>query len=224
MKILPSGLAVVESDSHLSRWIEEAGTLAVADKFLRQFAQYIPKGGVACDVGACLGDHTATYLSMVGPDGTVHAFEPNPEAYQCLAHNMAQHHNVCLYPIGLGGCTMQARVVPSPNLGACQLVPTDTGRIVIERLDEIAGPWTRLDWLKLDCEGFECDVLAGAEATIRRLRPTMLIEVNRGILESRGRSAEGLVGQIQALGYAVQPAESVWSMDAEQVDVLCLAL
>lgn len=221
MKLLPTGIAVVEGDTHLSSWIEENGTLAVAAGFLEQFRKFIPAGGVVADVGACLGDHTITYAEMVGSDGTVHAFEPNPAAYECLAHNMAAQHQVMLYPLGLGGHEGRGGILSEPNLGASQLfVDGSDGSVRITTLDSIAKAWTRLDWLKIDAEGWEAAIIEGARATIARLRPVMLVEVNRAILGADG--AAGLVRLIESLNYSVKPAEPGWSMDMEMVDVLCI--
>lgn len=219
MKLLRTGIAVVEGDTHLSEWIEENGTLAVAAAFLEQFRKFIPKGGVVADVGACLGDHTITYAEMVGSDGTVHAFEPNPAAYECLAHNMAAQHQVMLYPMGLGLHEDRAEVLADKNLGASRLDFNSDGPVRITTLDVIAKSWTRLDWLKIDAEGWEPSIIEGARATIARLRPVMLVEVNRTILGADGAAA--LVRLIESMNYYVKPAEPGWTMDMEMVDVLC---
>ncbi len=225
MKITDFGVAIIESDTHLSRWIQEQRTLAVADGFCRLFTPYIPKGGVVLDVGACLGDHTVTYADMVGPTGTVHAFEPNPEAYECLRHNTAsrpnvhRHHTALGAGLALGSCVASNE---SPNnLGATQF-REGTGGIPIQRLDAFAQHWSRVDFIKIDAEGYEPDIIAGAMETLRRLRPVLLVEINRPLLAARGKSDADILRPLAGLGYTVMPCEPHLSMDMEQIDILCL--
>lgn len=222
MKITDFGVAVVAQDSHLSKWVQEQRTLAVAEGFCRLFTQYIPKGGVVVDVGASLGDHTITYSDMVGPLGSVFAFEPNPVAFECLAYNMRSRQNVSLWPVGLGSVAERCEVVPDENLGAAQLRQNPSGDVVVTTLDAALGWLPRLDWLKIDAEGFEPDIIAGAVATLRRCRPALLVEINRPILAARGKSPDDILRPLVDLGYRVQPCEPGLTMDMEMVDVLCL--
>jgi hypothetical protein len=86
MRITDFGIAILDGD-RLSGEVERAGQLACADGWLQSFAPYIPVGGVVCDIGAALGDHTASYARMVGPSGSVHAFEPYAPFLECLRYN-----------------------------------------------------------------------------------------------------------------------------------------
>ena len=64
MKLTKEGVAIIEGDTYLSQDIINQGRLDVARDFLEQFRQYIPVGGIVVDVGACLGDYTATFAEM----------------------------------------------------------------------------------------------------------------------------------------------------------------
>lgn len=232
MKITPFGVAVQEYDTHLSRWVEEHGRLDIAEGFLQQFQQYIPEGGVVVDAGACIGDHTLTYSKLVGPAGRVVAFEPNPRAFECLSYNMASRANVECMMIALGATQQQyGAMANNPNLGASQVVPLDssipapyTDPITIRPLDEVARDWQRFDFMKVDVEGMEEDLLLGGAVTIARLRPVMLIEVNDATLRAHKTSRERLLALILALGYSYMPCEPHLTMDLQQVDILCVPL
>ncbi len=224
MKILPFGVAVIEDDSHLSKWIEEQGTLKVADGFCKLFRRYIPDGGVVADIGACLGDHTATYSEMVGPRGWVHCFEANPKTVECLAHNVKNMSNVILHPYGLGDRQTTASVVVNAqqelNLGASQL--REGGSIRIEPLDLVAQHWTKLDFVKIDAEGYEPKIVRGAMKTFARFRPVLLVEINRPVLAIHGASDSDIFVPLSSLGYSFKPCEPHLSLDMPQIDVLCL--
>lgn len=225
MKITDFGVAVCESDSHLSKWVVEQRRLDVQAEYCRLFKGHIPVGGVVVDIGACIGDHTLSYAQMVGPAGRVHAFEPNPEAFQCLAYNMARYSNVTCYPVGLGDVSCKAKAVKSPdspeNLGATMVEKAENGNIQIVTLDSMAVFLERMDFVKIDAEGFEPEILAGAIHTLRRFRPVILVEINRKVLNARGKQASDIFGPLLKLGYSVRPSEPHHSFTFEQVDALC---
>lgn len=227
MKITDFGVAIVESDSHLCKWVQEQRTLAVADAFCRLFTPYIPKGGVVMDVGACIGDHTVTYAEMVGPTGKVIAIEPNPVAYRCLVFNVREMLNVHPNNIALGavfGSVMSRNSPTQPNnLGAARVtfISGSPRGTPLHRLDDAFG-LDRLDFIKIDAEGYEPDIIAGGMETLRRLRPVLLIEINRPILAERGKTDADIIEPLRALGYTIQPAEPHLSMDLPMIDVLCL--
>ena len=226
MKITDFGVAVVESDSHLSKWVQEQRRLDVQDEFCQLFKQYIPTGGVVIDVGACIGDHTLSYAKMVGPSGTVFAFEPNKEAYSCLHHNMLPWKNVVRLWMALGAKNSTGESVPSrtepENLGAVSILESEHGDIKIRALDDLCQFTPRIDFIKIDAEGSEPDIIAGAMQTLARLKPVLLVEINRPLLAERGKCANDIILPLVKLGYTVQPCEAHLSMEMEQVDVLCI--
>ena len=87
MKILPNNIAVLENDSHISRWVEETGKLDHDEYSLPIILKHIKEGDYVVDAGAFIGDHTVAYVKAVGSTGRVYAFEPNLSAYECLVYN-----------------------------------------------------------------------------------------------------------------------------------------
>lgn len=224
MKILPNNIAVIATDSHYGKWIEEHGRLDIARDFIAEFASHIPKGGVVADVGACMGDHTVTYSELVGPEGTVHAFECNPEAFSCLAHNTVGNRNVQLHPYGLGAANGFCNFLTSENVGASHLTAEEAGqKVEVKRLDDVAADWPRLDFIKIDAEGFEPFVLIGGRKTIEKHLPVMFIEVNDGALQRFKGSAQALVALIDRMGYDVTPFPGDAKITDPQYDLLCIA-
>jgi FkbM family methyltransferase len=224
MKITPEGIAVIEGDNYLSADIIAQKRLDVARDFLEQFRQYIPVGGVVVDVGACLGDYTATFSEMVGPLGMVFAFEPNPIVFECLQHNMVHYENVLMYPMGLGAVpTVKARMqLDRNNIGASRLTWTeaaDIPDIEIARLDDIFTLLPkRLNFLKLDTEGWEPLVLDGAVQTINRFRPAILLEVNTWMLAKMEFTPDAIWSRLDALNYQYE------RFDGPYGDILCLPI
>lgn len=225
MKITDFGVAIVESDQWLSRWIVEQRRLDVSDEYCRLFQKYIPQGGTVIDVGACLGDHTLSYARMVGGGGVVFAFEPNPEAFKCLKYNMKPYKNVAVLDVALGATNGAVECVASErepnNLGANSVRRVAFGAIPVRTIDHY-GIRSRLDFLKIDAEGWEPDIIEGAKATLLRFKPVILVEINRPILAARGKSPEDIFKPLREMGYSITPSEPHHSFDLEQVDALCV--
>lgn len=219
MEILPCGAAVIEGDTHISKWVKQTGTLRIAERMLAPFHQYIPVGGVVVDAGAMIGDHTATYADWVGAEGSVYAFEPNPEAYECLAMNVRSLPQVKIFDFGLSNKLQSVKLNLSENSGASHL-SDDEGSVLVKMLDSFA--LKRLDFMKIDVEGFETRVLRGAVQTILSCRPTMLIEVNSGALLRAGTSSSELCSVLSSLGYSTQITDRRFIWSDLQFDILCL--
>jgi FkbM family methyltransferase len=225
MKITAFGVAVVEGDL-LSSQVEQAGRLAYVDDWLQTFRAHIPNGGVVCDIGAALGDHAASYASMVGPTGSVHAIEPYRPYLECLRHNAQALPNVTVYDVALGADTATGTMVRSDaqpnNHGMTHLVPTGVGTVQVTTLDRIAADWTRLDFVKIDVEGYEPAVLDGAADTLRRFHPALLIEVNAWALAKKGSTPEDVYRRLRALGYHYTPCRPGDTLQSPELDILCV--
>ena len=221
MKLTTEGIAVIEGDNYLSADIIEQGRLDVAREALLQYKKYIPEGGVVVDVGACLGDMTATFSEFVGPTGWVHAFEPNPEVMECLCYNLNmslnKQENVLLYDLALGATKGQANIViDHHNIGASYLHGINNGTVEVWPLDDFTGAWARLDFMKIDAEGWEPWVLEGAAKTLRRLRPVLLVEIDQRALGFQGFKPVDVHMKLDGLGYNFP------RFDGAHGDILCV--
>jgi hypothetical protein len=88
--------------------------------------------------------------------------------------------------------TLRARALPTAGAEAVTLDEFTTALKI-----------TRLDFIKLDVDGHECQVLRGAEVTLRRFRPTMIVELSPYILEESGESLTRLLDLLYGAGYAL---------------------
>jgi FkbM family methyltransferase len=144
---------------------------------LRLLQSLVRPGALVLDVGANSGYYTSTLAGMVGPGGTVHAFEPSPT---CLAvlEQLVDHsplRNVTVHAVALGaesGTAPYQESVTAGNAGLGTLrpgsgsdsVPNETTRIVtVTTLDRFAEEHVagEIDFVKIDVEGFEGEVLSG---------------------------------------------------------------
>jgi FkbM family methyltransferase len=215
MKILPNGIAVIDGDSHISKWVEESGRLDHDQYALPLILKHIREGDVVIDAGAFIGDHTIAYTEAVGINGSVIAFEPNPVAFQCLVHNCP---SVYAFNYGLNSHAGSSFLQIDENVGASSL--GESGEAVkLMRLDELN--LDRLDFIKMDVEGYEVKALKGGMNLIDKFRPKMWIEVNGGCLEKQGSSVKELLGIVMGMGYQT---ESYPEGEGDQYDILCIPL
>jgi len=151
---------------------------------IETFAHFIRPGLTIVDVGSFIGTHARAFSSMVGAEGLVYAFEPNPEAFNFLHANIAagKLKNIRGFNVGLGRISAFYECKFSEtegNMGSASLtrkIDSNHGIKVI-KLDE-AGIELPVHFIKIDVEGMELDVLIGAEKIIQRSAPVIFTEVN----------------------------------------------
>lgn len=143
-------------------------------------------GATVVDVGANIGEWALQMADAVGADGRVLAVEPIPRmadavAKSALANNMTQ---VSVVAVALSDAAGQAEFsVECGNTGGSRLGraegAVDTISVPVQTLDALleGRGIERVDFIKVDVEGFELEVLRGARATLARHRPPMYLEV-----------------------------------------------
>ena len=163
--------------SHLSGQFFEASSLG-------RLKRLIEPGARIVDVGANVGNHVVWYAQHLAP-AAVLPVEPNPAAIAILEQNIEANG---LGPVvdrrgigcGAGRKAGRFRAVTedNDNLGATRLISDPEGELAVVALDDLIGT-ERVDLLKIDAEGMELDVLAGAAGLISRDRPVIWIETLR---------------------------------------------
>ncbi len=151
----------------------------------RQIEKMLAPGAVFVDVGANIGFFTLLGAALVGPEGRVFAFEPNPDncalLQRSLEHN--QFSQVQLFQNALAEAAQTFRF-------SCSAIDSN-GRLLHESetseklttievqavtLDEVLPPLPRLDLIKMDIEGAEPRAWQGMSKTIARYRPALILE------------------------------------------------
>lgn len=190
---------------------------------------------VAYDIGAYQGEYTLFLARAVGPNGQVVAFEPNPRSYQRIVENVALNglENVRTLNSAVGAHSGEATLTfrqseyamgsLDKDLAAEMTARSDAqdARVRIEPLDglieqeRLPGP----DFLKIDVEGFEFDVLTGMSETLARHRPALLIEMHGAGMERKAENARQVVDFVLSRGYCVFHVESDREIDRENASV-----
>lgn len=137
---------------------------------LEFFRAYLKPGDTVVDVGANIGETVLTESLAVGPSGRVLAFEPHPRTFRFLTQNLElnQVRNVEAHNLGLGEKPGTVSFSDSKRDDMNRVGGDDSGlQVRIAMLDEFA-PGTRVQLLKVDVEGYEKFVFAGAPELLKR--------------------------------------------------------
>jgi len=142
-------------------------------------ANGIREGDAIIDCGANHGFSTVLFAKWAGDKGRVFAVEPLPHNMEILKQNLALsgRSNVSCHNVAAGARRELVQITTHPN-GTIQRRASiqRTIMVPVERLDKIAKG-TRIDFLKIDVEGFELDVLRGSER-ILTYRPRLDLELH----------------------------------------------
>lgn len=175
---------------------------------------------VVLDIGANIGAHTLPLTRLVAPKGgKVYAFEPTAYAYGKLLNNIALNSS-----LGPGVCPLQAMLVAEDGVRPEQQVysswPLSGGKALDAshggRLEATTGTKAfsldsfvlahdikRIDFVKLDVDGHEPQVLAGASKSLRHFRPMILMEWANNISAEHSCEMRRLLQRLLEDGYSL---------------------
>jgi FkbM family methyltransferase len=154
---------------------------------LRAVTSSVRPGMAVIDIGAHIGYYTLLFAKCVGLSGRVASFEPTPPNFEVLQKNVQLNNlqNVQTFPEAVFSRNQEITInVPSGliNSGGASINRMDGATQVRARaitLDSFcASAGFCPDFLKLDVEGAEHDVLMGGRETIAHFRPRMLVELH----------------------------------------------
>lgn len=170
-------------DMYVGRSLDRYGEFSEGESEL--FRQMVRPGQVILEIGANIGAHTVMLAKATGHNGRIIAFEPQRILFQMLCANVALSgltHVVTHW--SAVGREMGTIVVPpldygkQNNFGGVSLGHWERGEQVrVVTVDSLG--LTACHLIKIDVEGMEGEVLAGARETIERCRPTLYVENDR---------------------------------------------
>ena len=179
---------------------------AVAEKYLGG-TLYLPRpGDRIVDIGAGNGEFT---LWCARAGATVVAFEPDPLAFACLERNVALLRDVRAFPVAIWKERASLRLHGTRDTSESSLI--EDGKPGVRATDVEAWPLDQLrfmvdlpviDFMKIDGEGVEPEILAGANRTLRRTR---VVSVDVGAAEKRPNLAARVAAILDTLSFRQLP-------------------
>lgn len=170
------------------------------------------------DIGANIGVHTLRLAKLVGPEGRVMAFEPTDFAFRKLRRNIELNPPLLsrVEPFHCFLTATDSTPVPNAIYSSWPLAETaavlhakhlgremQTESALARSLDSLLAEHAdrKVQLVKLDVDGFECDVLHGATSLLRDVRPVFVMELAPYVLEERGASLDQLLSYFIPNGY-----------------------
>jgi FkbM family methyltransferase len=174
------------TDQYIGRSLDLYGEYSEGE--VAFFAQIIQPGMTVLDVGANIGVFTLYFANAVGPTGRVYSFEPQRSLYHMLCGSLALNGltNVTAVHSALGArpgtiFVPAVNYAKGGNFGGVSLDARDgqaPGETVpVSTLDAVG--LARCDFIKIDVEGMERDVLEGATETLAKFQPVLYVENDR---------------------------------------------
>lgn len=163
------------------------------------------------DVGANIGFFSLLAARLVGPKGKIISFEPLPANLVNLRENVKRNQflNVQILPCALGATNEEQifQVSERPTWGKLKSVGHHDSpakylsdiKVQVRRLDDLVidGVTPPPDFVKIDVEGAEIEVIEGARETLARYHPTLIIELHG--------TGSLLTAKFASIGYCVIP-------------------
>jgi FkbM family methyltransferase len=165
------------------RWIATSGKKFITGKFeeykTQAFLEHFKKGSIFYDIGAHIGYFSAIACSINRESGHVYAFEPRPDNARFYLKHMAVNgfSNFTLTKAAVAAQEGSAKF--NANTGTATGHLSDSGNLTVDvvsidnlvRENKLPAP----DFIKIDVEGGEIEVLKGCQQVIAQHKPKLLI-------------------------------------------------
>jgi FkbM family methyltransferase len=162
-------------------------------EILTTIKPYVLKGGVVFDIGANIGQYAIPFSELVGNEGKVYCFEPDPENFSFLQLNTTMNacNNVCVINQGVGdletNLSFYRDTLQGGRMGS--FIKSSVGsnfegfeiKQQVKKLDSLIKTYGVPDFIKVDVEGFEVEVVKGL--TVDFENSVWLIEVRQNTKE-----------------------------------------
>jgi FkbM family methyltransferase len=194
--------------NHLGWWFPARGDSLISDQPAHQyqaaqrkiiFDHLTSKG---CQFRNCVdvGSHIGIYSHhLVSRFKWTHAFEVMPIMRECYRLNITGSNHT-LYPYGLGSTDTQARInFNQNNSGGTHASDDGEHLLEIRRLDSFNIE--QIDFIKMDVEGYELEVLKGAEQILRKQSPVIQLEMKLKNLRRYGLDKDHIRNYLSRFGY-----------------------
>ena len=166
-----------DQDTHfahmINKNIKNGGPAVYQEPVRTKSLQFVKDFGVAVDIGANVGLWSR---DLVRKFAHVIAIEPVVDFQECMRKNVPME-NIEIWPIALGTeDTSIDMIITKGNTGHSHIDKDTigTGKVEMKRLDSLH--FDRIDYMKIDCEGYEMQILKGGEHTIRTHQPVIVVE------------------------------------------------
>ena len=183
------------------------------------FAQHLKTGDVFYDIGANVGFFSIIAAKLVGEGGKVYAFEPGSENAKSIRYNgeLNNFNQIEVIEKAVSNTSGTGEFLLAKYSGGHALATADAppdlaGKVTVDlvSIDDLiaSGQIEPPNFVKIDVEGAELDVLKGMTQTIKTYQPSVIYEVDDGDRAAYERKYQELANFFESFNYQVTQTEN----------------
>ncbi|NQT33461.1 MAG: FkbM family methyltransferase [Candidatus Omnitrophica bacterium] len=191
----------------------------------RILLEYLKSGMVFFDIGAHFGYYTLLAGKIVGSGGEVHSFEPTPSTYEILLRNVKDRNNVhannlavfsedkdiTFYDYGLRFSAFNSHYAGRLPEGTTKKLKPRKFNIKATSIDEyVSTKGIVPDFIKIDAESAEYEILKGMDRTLKEVKPVISIEAG-------DEDVDGVMGSRDLIGYIMEKGYEPYEFDGTNI-------
>jgi FkbM family methyltransferase len=196
------GWCLPDADSYFGPLLEASEEEGFQTDRLREVLEFVagPRR-TALDIGAHVGMWS---VPLARTFEQVYSFEPAQDTFDCLHVNTSKNKNIQVIPCALGDkeSFAQMRDGKDPgNTGSRYFVYTGEASetsVEVVTLDSLG--LTNVDFIKMDVEGAELEVIQGGRETLRRNKPVICVEIKKAFFGRFSAGPGAVYSALSALG------------------------
>lgn len=221
IRILPGGGKVICDLSvpyEAMVWLEQE-----EQPDLELLRDLLKPGQTFVDCGANIGIWTVVAALAVKPTGRVYAFEPNPFTFEKLSQNLSLLNpkgQIELFAMAVGSENKELLLRCHQEHNVSQVISTSNKESIMVSVVSIDSIFkdTYVDGIKIDVEGFEIEVLKGAENILKKCTPWLIVEFNTVLAKVNKLGDWDVHHYLSNLGYVCREIHN--ALDSTQASVL----
>jgi len=173
-------------------------------KELKLCEKYINENSIVIDIGANIGIHSI-YFSKIATKGKVLSIEPQVTIYPTLLKNISTFDNIIPLNIAIDSKMKISEFFITDDNAYSSLKDTrrkkmlQIKQVITLPFDALINLFEKIDFIKIDVEGFEKNVLLSMNNILTKDKPTLFIEIYKG--ENSNPDPEGTIRLLTDMGY-----------------------
>ena len=170
----------------------------------------VKRSASVIDIGANIGYYSLIFAKLVGKNGKVYAFEPDPENFRLLVKNILENKYKNIVPIQKAVTNKSGKIKLYHSMehrGIHSVYKLRGERKIIEvnttTLDQFINNKTKLQVIKMDIEGSECLALSGMKRVIKKNNIIILSEFWPRAIRKCKTSPKGFIEELKSYGFKI---------------------